>query len=330
MKKNYLLLLLLLVIICSCSTNVVLLKENKLKNNLYSLQVQTTSFHGNLIDESDTTTIYIYLPPSYNNSKKRYPVIYYLHGFGETPGSMQFFLNGITNFYNNNQDNEMIFVSVDGKNNFQGSFYVNSPVTGNWEDYFLKDIIPLIDKKYRTIATADSRGISGFSMGGYASINLALKHPDIFSSLYSLCPGLFDENGLVNAMDTWDNTFIRAYGSAFSPNLNKPELFDRPLFDGLNDDQKIVNNWNSGFGHGEEKINSYLQLTDKLNAIRIDYGKTDFYKWIPQGCVYFLKLLDNNNINYESDAMNTGHSISAEIVEKNMMPFFAKNLKFKD
>ena len=88
---------------------------------------------------------------------------------------------------------------VPGDNQLGGSFYVNSPVTGNWEDFVVQEVVGYVDNHYRTIARVESRGISGHSMGGFGSLNIAMLHPDVFGAVYSLSPGLFDKNGLANS-----------------------------------------------------------------------------------------------------------------------------------
>src|SRR5205085_3914749 len=97
---------------------------------------------------------------------------------------------------------EMIIVVPNGTNAYSGSFYTNSAVTGNWEDYLIRDLTSYIDGKYRTLASAESRGIAGHSMGGYGSIILAMKHPDVFGAVYALSPcclGIEGDMGADNA-----------------------------------------------------------------------------------------------------------------------------------
>lgn len=85
---------------------------------------------------------------------------------------------------------EFLLVAVDGSNSVGGSFYVNSPVMGNWETYTVSEVVSYIDSNYHTISEAGARGICGFSMGGFASINLAFRHPDVYSAVYAMSPGL--------------------------------------------------------------------------------------------------------------------------------------------
>jgi S-formylglutathione hydrolase FrmB len=91
---------------------------------------------------------------------------------------------------------EMIVVIPNSLTFMLGSFYFNSTVRGNWEDYIVDDLVDYIDNNYRTISNANSRGIAGHSMGGFGALNLAMRHPDIYCATYGLSPGLFDKNGL--------------------------------------------------------------------------------------------------------------------------------------
>ena len=62
----------------------------------------------------------------------------------------------------------MIVVAPNGKNADRGSFYTNSAVNGNWEDYIYRDLVGYVDANYRTLARPSSRGIAGHSMAATA------------------------------------------------------------------------------------------------------------------------------------------------------------------
>jgi S-formylglutathione hydrolase len=230
--------------------------------------IPAPSLQNNLLGDGTKQAVVIYLPPSYGTGDKSYPAVYFLPGFGDAVRS---FVDGtyqgfrlqetMDRLINTETIKEMIVVIANGRNFLGGSFYVNSPVTGNWEDFIVKDVVGYVDSHYRTIKDARSRGISGHSMGGFGALNIAMRHPDVFSCVYALSPGLFDQNGLSNTPmfsqrdainrylttdsslasvtnqeaktkfssmiaelyhnDNWDQLFTYAYGSAFSPNPNK-------------------------------------------------------------------------------------------------------------
>ena len=86
---------------------------------------------------------------------------------------------------------EMIVVSVDGWTSFDGSWYRNSPVFGDFETYIVKELVQHIDDTYRTISHRESRGIVGYSMGGEGAIHLGFSYPEVFGVVASL-NGPFD------------------------------------------------------------------------------------------------------------------------------------------
>lgn len=71
----------------------------------------------------------------------------------------------------------------------KGSFYINSPGTGNYEDYIIRDVINYTEASYRTLRDKGGRAIAGGSMGGYGTLYLGLRHPDMFASAAALSPG---------------------------------------------------------------------------------------------------------------------------------------------
>ena len=135
----------------------------------------------NLIGEDGRKVIRVYLPPSYDFTEKRYPVIYVLHGFGGDSNSLtRKVKSALDRMIFGEEIQEAIAVFVDGSNRFGGSQYLSSPTIGDYETYIRRDLVNFIDRQYRTIPHRDSRGITGFSMGAYGSMHLSLKYPEVF------------------------------------------------------------------------------------------------------------------------------------------------------
>ncbi|HEY8391229.1 MAG TPA: alpha/beta hydrolase-fold protein [Capillibacterium sp.] len=318
-KKN----LLLTVVLILCLSQVTALA---VENRLITASIPAPSLKNNLVEEPLNQLLVIALPPSYFSSDKSYPVVYFLHGFGESPQSVGLFARIADSLYEENQLNEMIIVGINGTNRLGGSFYVNSPVTGNWEDFVVNDVIGYIEQNYRTIPQSSSRGIAGFSMGGFAAINLAFRHPDVFGVLYSLAPGLFDENGLAQAMTTWDQRFKTAYGAAFSPNPKLPYPHSEiPVLDNSAEDNRIKANWENGFGNLKQKIAAYLSTGTTLKSIRIEVGEYDYYKWIINGCAYFSQLLTAEGIPHELNRFSGSHRLTSTLIENSILPYFSQH-----
>ncbi|MCP4321914.1 MAG: esterase family protein, partial [Alteromonadales bacterium] len=143
----------------------------------------------------------VVLPPSYHTEpNKQYPVVYLLHGLGAKAEGWFSTVEGEPNIevalqrlYNEQQISEMIVVVPNSYNEFAlGGWYSNSASGGNWEDYIIKDVIPYIDKNYRT--DTEQRGLAGGSMGGYGAFRLAMKHPKMFEAIYALSAAFADSS----------------------------------------------------------------------------------------------------------------------------------------
>jgi enterochelin esterase-like enzyme len=57
----------------------------------------------------------------------------------------------------------------------------------------VKDLIPHVDRSYRTLARRESRGIEGMSMGGYGALHLGMKHPQLFGAVSSVAPAILPD-----------------------------------------------------------------------------------------------------------------------------------------
>jgi len=124
----------------------------------------------------------IALPADYaSDSATRYPVLFYLHGLfdHETSWSERGGQQIFDDLLSQGQIGKFIVILPDGGR----TFYINS-MDGHdrYEDFFIQELVPAMDRKYRTIARAGSRGITGTSMGGYGALPLAMRHPDVFGS----------------------------------------------------------------------------------------------------------------------------------------------------
>jgi len=134
----------------------------------------------------------IQYPPSYKaDSKHVYPVLYFLHGmFGnEREFERRGVAAAITRLREEGKIGEFVIVSPAGEN----SFYLNAKNGAQYEDAIVKDLIPYIEKNYRVMNTQSGRAIQGISMGGWGALLLAVKHPEMFSTVTTHSAALFSE-----------------------------------------------------------------------------------------------------------------------------------------
>lgn len=338
--------------------------EVRAYQSLNIVKVPAPSLASNLVGEPAERMLYVYLPPSYNTSENRYPVLYYLPGYGD--GNIIGFRlpDDMDAMINDGKVNEMIIVVAAGTSKVGGSFYVNSPVTGNWEDFIVQDVVGYIDSHFRTLVQVESRGITGHSMGGFGALNIAMHHPEVFSTVYSMSPGLFDQNGLAESqmfsseslvqkfveyeravaaspledaqrqMFTSPQQFALSYGLAFAPNPDRhPPYFDYPYTDvggQLVRDDAVWKKWESGFGGTAEEARQYKDNFLKLKGIVVDYGTNDEYAWIPKGCIYFAKQMATAGIPVKVESYQGTHQSGiSERIRNFMLPFFSGMLEFE-
>ena len=130
----------------------------------------------------------VVLPNGYSDSKSsaiRYPVIYLLHGLG----------GHFDNWTDRSKVAEyaaafpVIIVTPEGDN----GWYTDSAAKPNdkYESYIIQELIPEIDKKYRTAPDRGHRAIGGLSMGGFGALKFGLKYPETFSLAGSFSGALF-------------------------------------------------------------------------------------------------------------------------------------------
>jgi enterochelin esterase family protein len=205
----------------------------------------------------------IYLPPGYDRSGRRYPVIYWLHGFTGT-GLMGANFNPWIPSLPELIDRVIqegappaILVMADGWTRYGGSQYLNSSANGRYEDA-VKELVAYIDTYYRTMASRNHRGLNGKSSGGYGALALAMRNPQLFGAVASHSGDMYFE--ATYKVDVWKavdvvrkhgglDAYLKAFlaapkkteelvkpmvtviamAMAYSPNLESPHGFDLPF-----------------------------------------------------------------------------------------------------
>ena len=301
--------------------------------------------------ENPNRRISVYLPPGYDQSKQRYPVIYYLHGFLNNDSITAFMKNILDAGIAKNKIRPYILVIADHFTLFSGSFYSNSSLTGNWSDFEAKELVAYMDKNFKTIANRDGRGIAGHSMGGYGALKIAMMYPDVFSCVYALSPGLlafvkefgpnsdsYKQLAVIKTKDELDKTYypkvIAACARAWSPNLNKPPFyFDLPfnyVGDSLVVDSVVYAKWRDNMPL--YMIDRYASNLRKLKAIKLDWGRNDAPRF-PVQCGMFSQELENHGIEHYAEEYIGTHvnkiwTTDGRVLNE-MLPFFNDYLRFE-
>lgn len=168
----------------------------------------------------------IYLPADYATSNRSYPILYLLHGFGDDEtGWVQFGeANSITDKLSESGEiAPMIIAMPDGG----VSGYVNS-YDGKvpYEDFFIKEFIPYIEKNYRVRAQKRYRAIAGLSMGGYGTLVMSTKHPELFAASAPLSAGVRTDEEVIAMPDAqWATSYAQRYGKDLVGNARLNEHY---------------------------------------------------------------------------------------------------------
>jgi putative tributyrin esterase len=160
------------------------------------------------------------LPAGYAGSQQRYPVLYLLHGWN---GDYKNWCT-LTNLVGYAEHHQFIVITPDGQN----SWYVNSATVpaDRFYDYIATDLIAEVDARFRTIASAQRRAIAGLSMGGYGSLLVALKHPEMFSVVGSISGAFEAPCGIENVLPDVRDSIERAYGEPTSAVRRDSNVFE--------------------------------------------------------------------------------------------------------
>ncbi len=127
----------------------------------------------------------IAFPSEYGAGNERFPVLYLLHGGS---GAFSDWHKKVTEkgLVNRMAEEYKLIIVTPGVG--PASYYYDSPLMDSvrYETYITSELIPFVDKNYRTLAKKESRAISGLSMGGHGAITLSAKHPHLFAAAGSM------------------------------------------------------------------------------------------------------------------------------------------------
>lgn len=188
--------------------------------------LESLKFNSNLVNYPVEYSVY--LPPDYESSNRSYPVLYLLHGYSDDEtGWIQFGeANSIADKGIANGDfPPCIIIMPDGK----VTWYVNSADGKDpWEDMFVKEFIPFIEKEYRIRAKKEFRAIAGLSMGGNGALLLSMRNPELFSSCVAMSAGTFTDEEIMNN-DQYDHYFGNIYGPKTPKGVSEHWKANSPL-----------------------------------------------------------------------------------------------------
>lgn len=247
------------------------------------------------------------LPPSYDtDQQKKFPVLYFLHGLGDNEQSLVNMggWNVIEELREKRKIGDFIIVTPEAGR----SFYVNS-FDGRvpYSDFFIKEFMPAVERKYRVRPGRGSRGISGISMGGYGALRFAFAYPNLFGSVTAHSAALMPEpverlRSAVSASaplsallgDIFGKPLNAAHWQQNSPfvlaRTNRAELTDMKIyFDcGLSDEY----GFDTGARALDEDLNK-LKVKHESHLYPGNHGIGYFLRHLPASMEFHSKAFDS-------------------------------------
>lgn len=299
------------------------------------------ALEGNLPGDPHVRDLYLYLPPGYEKVSERYPVAWCLSGF---TGRGRMLLNdnpwmpGIADRMDaliaDGSAKPMILALPDCFTHLGGSQYVNSPALGNYEDHVIQELVPFVDQRFRTLATRDHRGVIGKSSGGYGSLILGMRHPDVFGGLVCHSGDLLFEHCYKRDFGPTIRTiakkggieaFLKAFrtsaqkkhedigalnilamAAAYSPNVKAPPPWIDLPFD-LETGELVEDVWKRWLEWDPlYLIDRHAEALRKLRLLFLDCGKEDEF-YLDLGARAFVKKLRAMGIEHEYEEFEDGH-----------------------
>lgn len=326
------------------------------KSQTIERQLRSEKIAQNKIGTSPIRKMLVYLPGGYDASApKRYPVIYFLPNPFQDSYRFDFDHRDAQPLFDRaiamGVIEKFILVAADMNTPLGSSWYVNSPATGNWEDFMVQELVPYIDANFKTLPDRNSRGVAGIFIGGYGAIRFGMKHPDIFGSVYAMHPvgtgtgvrvsaAIPKWNILVNAKSIEDvkkDSGTRIFTTMFQahlPDPDKPPLFINLLArqeeDQLNIDANLMDRFRNNF-YLETMIPQYATNLRSLRGFKFDWSRSDAnFDHVYANQAFTHKL---NEFGVTHEAEEYGRAFGADWgvdgrFYTDVLPFFQKFLAF--
>jgi enterochelin esterase-like enzyme len=326
---------------------------------VHKSQVQNRAFVSeslidNVIGNHFVRKMQVYTPPGYKkNGPEAYPVVYLLHGlpFSEKayidestwdpwvrPGEIwpfqeypdfpqEGFREWVDNLIETGKIEPMIIVMPNAASEagYGFSFYTNSVLNGNFEDFIVEDLVAYMDAHYNTIPDPTGRAVVGHSQGGYAAFKLGLLHPDVFGTvashsglllldaMFSLGPVVVAENpdGFVGPdMSKFLTSGMYGMSACWSPNLNNPPFFVDLPFE-YPSGEVVPDVYMRWAEHDVfQLIDRYIDNFKSLDGIYLDIGMYDelgMYQAYP----FLIQKLNAYGVDYRYETFEGGHFTNA-------------------
>jgi enterochelin esterase family protein len=303
--------------------------------------VDSRALAANTLGDSAVRRVAVWLPPSYTRAvTRRYPVIYWLAGFAGTGESL---FQGrpwqpglgerLDRLVAGAAMGEVIVVAPDGFTRWGGGQYLDSPVGGGHETHLVRELVPEIDRRFRTVASRDARAIGGGSSGGFGALVSAMRHPDVFSAVashagdcyfeLSILPDLpcavrtlrrhggvegfltHFEHAVSKRPDDFTTIMMLAYASAYSPDDKRPRGVALPFDLGTGElDHAVWRRWKAW--DPVDLVASHVDALRAMKVIYLDAGTRDEHA-LDLGARVLAARLRALGVGFRHEEFDDGH-----------------------
>lgn len=313
------------------------------RGRVETLTIASTALRGNPLGDPHGREVPVYLPPGYDTEpKRRYPVVVVLTGYTGT-GAMLLNRGAWNDALDQRMDRligsgacpPLICVMPDCFTRLGGSQYLDSTATGKYETHLVREVVPAVDARYRTLADRRHRGIMGKSSGGYGALVQAMRHPEVFGACACHSGDLAFEHcylpdfaAVVRAVtkhgtlakflaefeaapkkskDQMEVMNILAMAACYSPNPKQPPplAFDLP-FDlatgALRDD--VWERWLAW--DPVRMVERHLEALASQRLLFLDCGRKDEFR-LDLGARIFCQRLRAHAVPHEHEEFDDGH-----------------------
>ena len=301
-------------------------------------RVRSLVLSGNPLGDPAERDLYVYVPPGYSETARTYPVLMAVVGFTGTGASL-FNIDPLGEDLKRRMDRLIasgkcppaIVVAPDCFTRLGGNQYINSSATGAYEDYLIKEIVPFVKRRYRV----GRWGVFGKSSGGYGSIVLGMRHPEVFQALadhsgdsnFELCylpdfAGALDAFGEAGGPKKWLEKFwaspnrqmkknhkalnALAMAAHYSPNPRSPHLgidFPFDLQTGVFKPE-VWQRWRAW--DPVNMVERYSRNLKKLRLVYVDCGTRDEFS-LHWGARALVAAMRKKGIKVRHEEFDDGH-----------------------
>jgi S-formylglutathione hydrolase FrmB len=339
-------------------TTMSLSAANPRPGSLVTEFIDSTILRENRTGLAPRRRVKVYLPPSYADSGRRYPVVYFCHNINWS--AEQVFQDGnmarsLERAFASGVIKEFILVAADYSSPTMGSLYENSPISGRWLDFTVQELVPFIDGKFRTRTHRDSRALAGDFMGGRGALKLAMSHSDLFSVAYALHPVATGSGSLpynyipvdwrkIHAAKTFaelagpgrEQIFL-VISQAFLPNASRPPFYCDFFTEMENGQPKLspenTRKLQKAF-HLDEHIEEFAANLRTMRGLALDWARHDSTQAHVEAAREFTRKLQDAGVEHEAEEY-LGNPWDKNWTEHGrfntrLLPFFARHLVFED